>query len=137
MLKCKTCEKPLIKRQKSYCSHLCRNKGVASLGGKATCDLNRPSGNTHYLWKGGIKRQKERLANYKKKYPERAKAHQIVSDAIRRGKLNKELCEICLDPKSEAHHEDYSKPLFVRWLCRKHHKQADKVSGWGAKDFGD
>jgi len=30
-------------------------------------------------------------------------------------------CEICGCEKSEAHHDDYSRPLDVRWLCRVHH----------------
>lgn len=39
---------------------------------------------------------------------------------IRRGKINREPCEVC-GSKAEAHHDDYSKPLQVKWLCRKHH----------------
>lgn len=37
------------------------------------------------------------------------------------GKLTKQPCEICGEPKVEMHHEDHSKPLMVRWLCRPHH----------------
>jgi hypothetical protein len=43
--------------------------------------------------------------------------------AIRSGKLVRGLCEVCGAAKPEAHHDDYSKPLDVRWLCSKHHKQ--------------
>jgi hypothetical protein len=38
-----------------------------------------------------------------------------------RGKLTKKPCEVCGSELVEMHHEDYSKPLEVRWLCRKHH----------------
>ena len=40
--------------------------------------------------------------------------------AIAEGRLIKQPCERCGGP-SEAHHEDYSKPLQVMWLCRHHH----------------
>ncbi len=44
----------------------------------------------------------------------------------RRGKLLKQPCEVCGNLKSEKHHDDYSKPLEVRWLCRKHHLEHHK-----------
>lgn len=40
---------------------------------------------------------------------------------IRRGKLIPEPCEVCQADKVEAHHDDYDKPLSVRWLCRPCH----------------
>lgn len=30
-------------------------------------------------------------------------------------------CEVCGDVNSQGHHEDYSRPLEVMWLCQKHH----------------
>lgn len=37
-----------------------------------------------------------------------------------RGKLSKMPCENCGDT-AEKHHDDYTKPLLVRWLCRPCH----------------
>jgi hypothetical protein len=48
-------------------------------------------------------------------------ANQAVSNAVRDGRLVRQPCEVCGAEKAEAHHDDYSKPLDVRWLCRKHH----------------
>jgi len=49
-------------------------------------------------------------------------ARQTLRDAIEAKKIVRQPCEICGD-KSEAHHEDYSKPFDVRWLCRLHHRE--------------
>lgn len=38
-----------------------------------------------------------------------------------RGKLLQQPCEVCEDPNTEMHHDDYDKPLEVRWLCRECH----------------
>ena len=35
--------------------------------------------------------------------------------------LRSEPCEVCGATKTVAHHDDYAKPLDVRWLCRSHH----------------
>lgn len=67
------------------------------------------------------------------------RAHQLVQEAIRRGDLTRRPCEY-QDPQTNAfcakgplnrsgrktivvaHHDDYSYPLVVRWLCHKHHR---------------
>ena len=67
----------------------------------------------------------------KKRYIERNPlkrvAHDAVNNALRDGKLQKQPCEACSSPESEAHHDDYSKPLEVRWLCDGCHKQHHKL----------
>lgn len=44
-----------------------------------------------------------------------------VHDAIARGLLIPEPCEICGAVPAEAHHQNYLAPYNVRWLCRSHH----------------
>jgi hypothetical protein len=53
----------------------------------------------------------------------RANARSYLHVYIRRGKIVKGTCEVCQSVKVEAHHEDYTKPLQVRWLCRTHHME--------------
>ena len=71
------------------------------------------------------KNNPEKLLKYKKKYreenPEKYKAHNLVNNAIRDGILIKQNCEICGKEDTHAHHEDYSKPLDVIWLCPQCH----------------
>lgn len=70
---------------------------------------------------------KETIRQYHKKYraenPEKGKARDAVHNEIRRGRLVRQPCGICGKTPADAHHDDYSKPLEVQWLCRKHHKQ--------------
>ena len=62
--------------------------------------------------------------NSSKRYPEKDKARKILQYAIRRGIIVRGYCEVtgCKSKKSHGHHDDYSKPLEVRWLCPLHHK---------------
>lgn len=60
---------------------------------------------------------------WRERNPEKRAAHIFVGNAIRDGRLIKGVCEVCRSKKVEAHHEDYAKPLEVKWLCKKHHAE--------------
>jgi hypothetical protein len=55
--------------------------------------------------------------------PQKYAAWTAVGHAIRDKRLIRQPCEVCGDPKSQAHHDDYSKPLDVRWMCFRHHRE--------------
>ena len=52
--------------------------------------------------------------------PEKMKAHNALNNAVRDGKVKSMPCVAC-GAKAHGHHEDYSKPLAVVWLCPAHH----------------
>lgn len=59
----------------------------------------------------------------------RMAARGAVSNAIRAGRLIRQPCERCGVPEAQAHHDDYSKPLDVRWLCQEHHNDVHREIG--------
>lgn len=61
------------------------------------------------------------LQEYRAKYPKKYKAHCLINNAIKSKKLFREPCEICGSEFTHGHHDDYDKPLNVRWLCSEHH----------------
>jgi hypothetical protein len=65
-----------------------------------------------------------KMTAYNQRDPKRP-ARIAVSNALRDGRLQRGPCEIGEDCEGpvQAHHDDYSKPLEVRWLCKKHHWQ--------------
>lgn len=68
--------------------------------------------------------ERNRIANSRARArnPEKMHARDLVRRAIRDHKLFRLPCEVCGDPKSEAHHEDYKQPFFIKWLCQFHHR---------------
>lgn len=67
-----------------------------------------------------------RLGRYKEKYPDKARAHKAVLDAVYTGRLVKPAaCEDCGEAteksKLDGHHKDYAAKLDVEWLCRRCH----------------
>lgn len=67
----------------------------------------------------------DRERGYRPSDPLHAVARRKVRDAIAAGTLTRLPCEVGGDchGRIEAHHDDYSKPLDVRWLCKKHHAE--------------
>jgi hypothetical protein len=75
----------------------------------------------------------EYRARYRAEYPQKYKAQTAVSNAVRDGRLAKpDQCEECDSTfRVEGHHDDYSKPLEVRWLCSVCHKKWHLENGEG------
>jgi hypothetical protein len=91
-------------------------------------------------------RLKSKNVEYRKQHPEasrlqkeryraasgpKVEAKNKVWSHVLTGRIKKQPCEVCGEPKADAHHDDYSKPLDVRWLCRKHHAEWHAVHGEG------
>ena len=51
----------------------------------------------------------------------RKEAHKLATKGVINGTIQKKPCEVCGKIDAVAHHDDYLKPLDVRWLCRTHH----------------
>ena len=63
-----------------------------------------------------------KYAEKKKGTPEQYRAHMLCRNAIRAGNLTPEPCARCgATSRIHAHHENYSKPLDVVWLCTRCH----------------
>lgn len=67
-------------------------------------------------------------ARWKARNPDKLRAENAVATAIRRGDLVRQPCEVCGE-KAQAHHEDYARPLDVRWLCPLHHARQHAAEG--------
>jgi transcription elongation factor Elf1 len=59
---------------------------------------------------------------YTERNPVKKRATVAVNNALRDGRLIRQPCETCGE-RAQAHHDDYSKPLDVRWLCTTHHAE--------------
>lgn len=99
------------------CSHSC----AASL----SCINRDQSGAANNNWKGGSDNT-GRKRRYREANPQKHTAHLVVRNALRKGDLQRGACEVCGEGKTEGHHNDYSRPLLVNWLCKKHHLSAHK-----------
>ncbi|WP_289281521.1 MULTISPECIES: hypothetical protein [unclassified Methylophaga] len=70
--------------------------------------------------------------SYIQRNPTKRQAHNQVANALRDGILEKQPCEECGEKEVHAHHDDYAKPLDVRWLCNKHHNEWHRIHGEAA-----
>lgn len=84
-----------------------------------------------YDRKRGSRQSKDYLRKYREENPAKYAAHTAVNNAIRDGKLVKQTsCEECSSEFAvEGHHDDYTKPLEVRWLCALCHRRWHALHG--------
>jgi hypothetical protein len=106
--RCYICKKTL--QQSIFCRDSTKWDGLTSRCNICNAAKKRPS---------HIKRQRK----YEKAHPEKQSARVAVSRAMKSGALVKQPCQICGDKDAVAHHDDYTKPLDIRWLCQPHHIQ--------------
>lgn len=70
---------------------------------------------------------------HKARYPKKAKAREMLCNAVSRGIISRpQHCEDCgCAADLHGHHDDYCKPLDVRWLCRGCHVDWHRIYGPG------
>ena len=78
----------------------------------------------YFQTENGREKYKQQGLKLMKKYPEKARARSLLSNAVCEGKIIRpDKCSLCgcCDVKIEAHHPDYSKPYDVIWVCKSCH----------------
>lgn len=85
--------------------------------GKRYC----PSCHAAYMREWRKTHKPDRIARFK------SSARAMANVYLRRGKIERKPCLACGNPDSEMHHEDYSQPLAVIWLCRPCHLRLHKA----------
>ena len=74
----------------------------------------------------------ESTKSYRERHPKKYKAHGKIAYEIKVGNLFPEPCEVCFSTHDlHAHHDDYDKPLKIRWLCSKCHNKWHRENGEG------
>lgn len=77
---------------------------------------------------------KRRQAAHRLAHPTREQARQVLKNAVLAGKVRRaERCDGCGElADTDGHHEDYSRPFFVAWLCRVCHSALEDGRHFGA-----
>ncbi len=105
---CGTCRLPYEGQNKRFCSTKCYEERELTKDELSHLDKIR-------------KLPKRAIIKYTDELHIKKRARNILQRAIENNKIERKPCEKCGDIKSQGHHEDYSKPLDVIWLCPKHH----------------
>lgn len=121
---CKDCVKA---RSKERYHRLAKDPEFINAERKRTRERNQRLGYNEKYKKLRTRQREQILRDAKSSWiarnPEKRRVHIITDNAIRDGRLVREPCKICGSKKVQAHHDDYTKPLDVIWLCAKHHAE--------------
>jgi ribosomal protein S27AE len=99
-------------------------------GGRKRGETFDQAGPKNYFYKHGRSYTREFAAELERRaaerYPLAFEAKRLTRRAIANGELVRQPCEKCGSSRVQAHHDDYAKPLEVRWLCRPCHVAVHK-----------
>lgn len=114
---CKRCQNEYTKRRYRRKKEEIRHKARENL-------KNREFDRLRHKNPGAVASAAKRSALWYNNRPDARRAKDAVSYALKTGRLVKGCCEVCdTTERIHAHHEDYSKPLDVHWLCALHHRR--------------
>ena len=65
----------------------------------------------------GLVDKTEEYRKWRLRNPNGAYAQRLINYYIKIGKIKRKNCEFCKEENVYAHHDDYYKPLEVRWMC--------------------
>ena len=103
-VKCIACGNPLHHKSEHYCSKKCATKMESESIGDVPAFLSK--------WKlRKYKEFKDPLSVLRKK------TRRKTNDLLKKGIIQKQPCVVCGKHDVIAHHEDYSRPNDVIWIC--------------------
>lgn len=111
---CKSCCR---ENNKNYFKNLSPEKKKVMVE-KAIENRKTATREQNLLWRKNWKIKERKL------YPEKYYARKALQRAVYNNKVTRGKCLVCgTDENIHGHHDDYSKPLDVTWLCYYHHRQ--------------
>jgi hypothetical protein len=127
-------QRPLGEGRKIYCYECGKVKENIKNGYCHACDAARDrERRMHFKQTPGFaEREREKVNNRVKNdliFKIKKDIHLLTNAATRLGILDRQPCEVCGEMKVDAHHDDYNKPMEVRWLCRLHHNEHHRLHG--------
>lgn len=99
---------------------VCESKAAAARYRK-NVEHAREVGKRYQASEAGRAARERKYERNKREVMHKLRARRTVNNHILNGRICRQPCEICGETKTDAHHDDYTKPLDVRWLCRRHH----------------
>ena len=113
-----------VKRSRRFCSKRCSNLAVPRGGAL------KPKLEGTFYERNAERIKAEKRERYRTDPEYRRKV--LARTAARKRRPDRP-CEQCGAPNADRHHDDYDKPLEVRYLCRRCHirHHADQLGTWG------
>jgi hypothetical protein len=120
--KCKTCTRGDSNKRRTEHPDV-----VAQYESERSQRVERKDVQREYAQKRDPEQKRATHKRYSESHKVEISARGKVQHALKSGALVRGRCEVCGSYETQAHHEDYTKPLEVRWLCSLHHGEMHRT----------